>query len=407
MDNQRKDYLWNTVGTSANAFISLLLLIAVTRINGIFESGVFSFCFSYAILFFTIGLYGGRIYQVSDVRGEFKNRTYILLKLITSAAMLITALIFIFVNGYDRERTLLLLSLVAYKILDAIADPLYGVMQRKGCLYFAGISMTLKAVVGFAAFLAVDIATKDILLASICLLASNALFIAFYDIPHTRRLEKIGWLIYDDMKHSIVLLRTSIYIFLFALLTNLLINIPRYFVDVHHPGDLGWFGIVIMPATLLNLFVTFVIQPKLVSLSERFAAAEYESFNKTVTKLILVSLGFGVIAILATWLIGCPVLSFIYAVDLYPYRFGLTLVVFAGTINTMTMIYSNILSIMRRFKIQLINYLAAAASIFVAGAFLIENDSVDGAIMAFVIANVVQAVLFFFSYQAVFRQYRR
>ena len=407
MDNQRKDYLWNTIGTSANAFISLLLLIAVTRVNGIIESGIFSFCFSFAILFFTIGLYGGRIYQVSDVSSEFESRTYILLKFITSAAMFVTALVFIIVNGYDREHVILLLSLVVYKILDAVADPLYGVMQRREHLHFAGISMTLKAAIGFIAFLAVDIATKDILWASLCLLAANAIFIIVYDIPHTRQLEKVGRFVRSDLKYSLKLLRTSIYVFLFALMTNLLINIPRYFVYVHHPKDLGWFGIVIMPATLLNLFVTFIIQPKLVSLSERFAALEYSSFNKTVTKLILLALGFGVIAIIATWLIGCPVLSFIYAVDLYPYRIGLTLVVLAGTINTMTMIYSNILSVMRRFKIQLINYLAATASIFAAVAILVANNSVDGAINAFVIANIVQAVLFFISYQVIFRKYRK
>ena len=401
----RKDYVWNTIGTSAVAFISLLLLIAVTRINGLDAAGVFSFCFSFAILFFMIGLFGGRIYQVSDVRGEFESRSYILLKFITSAAMLLTTVIFILANGYDRERVLLLLSLVVYKILDAIADPLYGVMQRQGRLYYAGISMTLKAVIGFVAFVLVNLITYDLLLSSLCLLAANAIFIVVYDIPHVRKLEKIGRMSRDSLKPTFTLLKASVYIFAFALFANLLVNIPRYFVDLHFPYYIvGLFGIIIMLATMLNLFVTFVIQPKLVSLSDRFAAAEYASFNRTVTKLILISLVFGVIAIVVTWLIGAPVLSFIYTEDLMPYRLSLTLVVVAGTINTITMIYSNMLSIMRRFKIQLVNFLIATGSIFAASAVFIASDSVDGAIMAFLIANAVQAVLFFISYQVIFRK---
>jgi len=408
MSNLRKDYIWNTIGTSAIAFISLLLLIAVTRINGIEDAGIFSFCFSFAMLFFMIGLYGGRIYQVSDVSGEFESKTYIYLKFISSAAMLIAAVVFILANDYDRDRVILLLSIVIYKILDAIADPLYGVMQRQGRLYYAGISMTLKAVIGFVAFLAVNLATHNLIVASYCLIAANLIFIAVYDIPRVRRLEKIGLLPFGNLKPTLSLLKASVFIFAFALFANLLVNIPRYFVDIYHNDEaLGWFGIVIMLATMLNLFVTFVIQPKIVSLSERFADGEYASFNRTVGKIILISLAFGAIAIAVTWLIGVPVLSFIYTKDLAPFRVALTLVVVAGTINTVTMIYSNILSVMRRFKIQMVNFLIGTASVVAASAVFIATRSVDGAVMAFLIANAIQAVLFFISYQVIFRKVSR
>ena len=404
----RKDYFWNTLGTSANAFISLLLSIAVTRINGIEVQGIFTLCFSFSILFFTIGLYGGRIYQVSDVIGEFENRTYIYLKFITSIAMFVTAVVFAILSGFDETRAALLLSLVVYKLLDAIADPLYGVMQRNGRLYFAGISMTIKAVVGFIAFVVVNLATHNVFLASLCLLGANLLFIAVYDIPHVRRLEKIGRLFEGNLKPSLILLRASVYIFAFSLLANLLLNVPRYFMDVFHSAAfLGFFNIVIMPASMMSLFVMFVIQPKLVPLSEHFAAAEYTSFGKTVSRMILISLGFGVIAIAAAWFIGVPVLSFIYNVDLSPFRAALTLAVLAGTINTISMIYSNVLTIMRRFKIQLFNYLVATAGLFAACLTFIEGGSVDGAIRAFLIANAIQAVLFLITYSIIFRRVKK
>ena len=400
----KKDYFWNTLGTSANAFISLLLSIAVTRINGLEVQGLFTLFFSFAILFFTIGLYGGRIYQVSDVIGEFESKTYIYLKFITSAMMFVSAFVFALLSGYDGERIALLLSLVIYKILDAIADPLYGIMQRNGRLYLSGISMTLKAVLGFIAFIAVNLATLNVFLSSLCLLGANLLFIAIFDIPHVRKLEKIGHLFKGTMKPSLILLRASAYIFAFALLANLLVNIPRYFMDVFHTGvPLGFFNIVIMPATMMNLFVTFVIQPKLVPLSETFAAEKYDAFNKTVKKLIFVSLGFGILAIVVAWLVGVPVLSFIYNEDISQFRLGLTLAVLGGTVNTVTMICSNILSIMRRFKIQLFNYLVATAGVIAASLTFIATRSVDGAVYAFLIANAIQAVLFFITYQVVFR----
>ena len=406
--NIKKDYFWNSLGTSANSFISLLLSIAVTRINGIETQGIFTLCFSFAILFFTIGLYGGRIYQVSDVIGEFENRTYIYLKFITSAMMLVTAVVFALLSGYDEMRFSLLLSLVVYKILDAIADPLYGVMQRYGRLYLAGISMTLKAVIGFVAFLVINIGTHNVFWASLALLGANLIFIAIFDIPHVNKLEKITGLFSNNLKPSLILLRAAVYIFAFSLLASLLINVPRYFMDTYHTEELlGFFNIVIMPASIMNLFVTFIIQPKLVPLSERFASLEYESFNKTVSKLLILSFGFGIVAIAAAWFLGIPVLSFIYDVDLSPFRISLTIAVVAGTFYTVTMIYSNVLSIMRRFKIQLFNYLVSTAGLFVACIAFIDSGSVGGAIQAFFIANVIQAVLFFITYQVIYRKLKK
>ena len=400
----RKDYLWNAIGASANSFISLLLLIVVTRVNGIEDYGMFSFAWGYTIIFFTIGLYGGRIYQVSDVQNEFQSRAYISLKFLTSVFMFAAAVVFILWNGYGADRAALLLSLTVYKILDAVADPLYGVLQRRSGLWLAGISMTLKAAIGFAAFTAVLVETHNMLFASFCLIAANLLFILCWDLPKMRAREAVGNVLSGNLKPSLLLLKRSTWIFSFALLTQLLPNIPRYFVDIEHQRELGAFGIVIMPATLLNLFVTFLIFPRLVGLSETFAAGGYVRFSRSVSKLLLASIGFGFFAIVVTWLIGAPVLSFILNVDLYPYRAAMTLAVAGGTLNTVTMICSNILSVMRRFPPQLFAYLAAVIVCFAASIPLVSASAVWGGVLAFVIANAVQAAAFFIIYRAALRR---
>ena len=65
----RKDYFWNTLGALLQSALSPLLLIVVTRVNGIDDSGIFSFAFSVAIIFWALGMWGGRTYQVSDTKG--------------------------------------------------------------------------------------------------------------------------------------------------------------------------------------------------------------------------------------------------------------------------------------------------------------------------------------------------
>ena len=62
-------------------------------------------------------------------------------------------------NGYNATKTGLIMILVAFKILESIADSLYGVLQIHRKLYIAGISLTMKAILGFGVFIVVDIVT--------------------------------------------------------------------------------------------------------------------------------------------------------------------------------------------------------------------------------------------------------
>ena len=62
----RKNFIWNLVGTTFNAFNSLFYMIIVTRINGIKNAGIFSIAFATACILYIIGIYAGRIYQVTE-----------------------------------------------------------------------------------------------------------------------------------------------------------------------------------------------------------------------------------------------------------------------------------------------------------------------------------------------------
>ena len=46
MDINKKNYIWNTIGSTLFSFNSLFLAIIVTRINGIANAGILSLVFS-------------------------------------------------------------------------------------------------------------------------------------------------------------------------------------------------------------------------------------------------------------------------------------------------------------------------------------------------------------------------
>ncbi len=95
----------------------------------------------------------------------------------------------IIANGYDSMRAGLIISLVVFKIIEAIADPFYGIMQAHGKLYLAGMSMTIKTVASVVFFVIVDILTGNLILSSLCFVVVNALFLVFFDIPRAKKCE--------------------------------------------------------------------------------------------------------------------------------------------------------------------------------------------------------------------------
>ena len=192
MRSQKKDYIWNSLGSLLQSAISPILLIVITRLNGIEDSGLFSFAMSISIVFWAVSLWGGRTYQVSDVKREFSSGGYIAVRFVASLVVAISAIVFCILNGYNTIKTGLIMILVGFKILESIADSLYGILQIHGRLYIAGISLTMKSVFGFGIFMLVDILTKNIIYGVLAILLVNLLIIIFYDIPWMRRVENVA-----------------------------------------------------------------------------------------------------------------------------------------------------------------------------------------------------------------------
>ena len=74
--NDRKNFIWNTIGLTLYAIVSLILLIIVKRINGMDTAGVFTYAFSLSSLLFYVSLYYSRVYQIANYDGnKNKNNT--------------------------------------------------------------------------------------------------------------------------------------------------------------------------------------------------------------------------------------------------------------------------------------------------------------------------------------------
>lgn len=398
MQAQKKDYIWNSIGSFLQSAISPILLIVITRLNGVGDSGLFSFAMSLSVVFWAISLWGGRTYQVSDVKKEFSSGDYIVVRFISSLIVAVFSISFCILSGYDLIKTELIMVLVSFKILESIADSMYGVLQIHNRLYIVGISLTMKSVFGFMLFTLVDILTKNIVYGALSIFIVNIAVVIFYDIPWMKHVESVGLTKKNIMQAGKIMKKTA-EVFVVVFLTMFSLNIPRYFLDKYHYDQIGYFGIMAMPITLLTLFISFVLQPNVVNLSELLKKKKIKEFTKIVSKIDFITFTLGILFVVSSYLIGVWALNTVFGIDINNFRIDLTIMVIGAVANAFVSIYVNLLIILRRFKGQFYTLLVTNILAVILSVYLIDRLAMLGSVLVFMIISFLQAIILLFIYK--------
>lgn len=391
----KKDYMWNTLGVLLQNALSPLLLIVVAQINNSFDVGLFSFAFSVSIIFWAISMWGGRTYQVSDIHQKFSNTSYVFVRVILGAVVLIGAVLFCVGNGYDVYKTFLLILLTIYKIIESVVDSLYGILQVRGRLYIVGISLVLKAILSLAAFLICDLLTKNIVYSTACMIIPLVVTVLMYDIPQLKHIgigrpKDINWRQARRQSYEILLVCAPVFIASFLAMFSL--NIPRYFIDTYHASQNVYFGIMAMPITLVLLLMTFILQPNIVRISKFLDKGSFTDAEKIIKIIIITTGAIGCFVLLGTWLVGVEALKLVFGIDFLENKINLMVMVMGGVVNAGVAVFINLLTILRSFREQVIIQVATNGLLILASIITIPTGGLTVSIWLFFATTVVQYI---------------
>ncbi len=394
--NLRKNFIWNTIGSTASAFVSLFYMMIATRLNGIDDAGIFSFAFSTAAILLVIGTYSGRTFQVTDKNKKTSDSDYFYLKILTCAVMFIAGLVFCLMRRYNGEKFIIIMFLTVARIIEAMAEYAYAVIQKKDRLYQVGRSMLMKSVGGLVGFFIIDYFTRNITLSCAMVIIANLLIMIFYDFP---RVFKTGFRL-EGLRGERVwyLLRIGFFTFGFTFLNFYIVNAARYALDsVTSDSAQTIYGIIAMPASVIALIGQYLIQPFLTSF-KKFFASDAAKFQGLVLRLCLAIFGIGMVCVLAAWLLGIPVLELLYAIELDGNLLSLIMIIIGGLFNALVSIISAALVTMRRTSDQFWIYCAASLAAFALSQILVTASGVLGACLSYMFSMM----LLFCMYAGVF-----
>lgn len=400
LDINKKNFIWNIIGTTFNAFNSLFFMIVVTRINGMKESGIFTMAFSLACLFCIIGGYEGRVYQVTDVKHQFSEKEYILHRYITCFLTIFVVILYMLIKNYDSHRTIITMLLCLTKLLEVLADVYYSILQKNNKLFIVGKSLFYKSLLSVLSFFLVDLFTNNLVYSCFSLVLIWLIIFLLYDYPNCHNLyikeNK------PNLKNVLKIFKYGFFAFAVLFLANYLVNAPKYALDTRVDSSLqAVFGIVLLPATFLSLAAQYLIQPVLNRIAMLFNSGNISEFKRTVRIILIVILCFGLFCIILAYFFGIPVLNLLYGVQIDLYKKDLCLIVLGAVFYSCSTFYSAVLTTMRYTFIQFITSVVCSIFGFILSPLLIECFGIFGASFSYFLIMSLQFIIYLISYHVI------
>lgn len=384
----KKNFIWNVIGSVVNSFTSLFYMIIVTRINGINDAGIFSFAFAFVCFAQVIANYAGRSYQVTNNDKSITYSDFIYSRFLTCFFMFVFCLIFIFFKNYDIYKNIIIIILCSLKLIESIGDAYYGILQSEDKLYKVGISLFVKGITSVLLFFTIDLITKNMIFACISTLLINIIITLLYDIKQSHKCNfKLQQINKINIKKILI---GGFFVFIFTFLIQYLLNASKYAIDSFLSDNYQTiFGIIIMPATLMALCSQFLVQPFLTTITKLLKQKEIKSLIGLTIKICFILFALGCLALLICYLIGIPILQLIYGIELNKYKYSLLIIIAGSTFYGITYILSTILIAMRKNLIQAIILAIISVTTYFLSNYLVQTNGVFGASLSYIITMVI------------------
>ena len=380
--SEKKNFVFNMLGSLTNAAVSVILLVVVSHIAGGKAAGVFSLAYSTAQMMYTICVFEMRNIQVTDAKREFSFSSVTSFRIVTIAAAWMFFAVFVFARGYSGEKLYVMGVLVIYMSLLSLSDLFQGNMHLNGYLSLAGLSLAIEVALAAIAFTATLVITKNLLISVTAMIAIVVLWMFLYDIPFNNNFKKIKPVFKFSEQKRIFL--CAVPLFLSSFMHQYIFNSPKYAIDsVLTETDQSHYGYLVMPVFCINLLSIFVFRPQLITLSKNWADKQIVSFKKTVTKLFVWVAVVTVAALVGGYVLGLPVLELLYGADLSGKRPIFMVLLLAGGFSAASTLTLTLFTTMRKQKLCLIAYAATMLFAITMPKTLVKSMGLMGAAVSY------------------------
>lgn len=399
----KENTLWYTMGTMCSSATSFLLMIYVTRILGVDEAGVFSISYSVGQLMLSIGWFGTRQFQVSDINEEFKFSDYFSLKIFMTIIMMVGCLIYSVFLHFNTYKMLVTFLYCLFLICDVFADLFSARFQQVNKLFLSGISYIIRILGYNLVILFSLLCFKNLIVAIVLAMIYSALELTFFDLQLIKRISQIKMEFHLDK--IIQLIKNCFPLFISSFLTTFIVNVPKNAIELNFDSSVQtYYNIIFMPSYIINLFCMFIFVPLYTSIANTWLNSTKDKFINTVVKLMAFDVLLSFVVFVGCYFLGIPLLELVYGVDLQSVKSSFLILIIAGCFTSMNSILSYIFTVVRRQRFMIYIYVVAMVLAQISVKTLTLNYGIFGASLDYLIGIASITVMFIIGLVLVLRK---
>ena len=407
------------------AFQSVIMLMVLTRVCDLVVAGIFTLAFANANLFLTVGNYGMRNFQASDVRPQFTFNTYAKSRVLTSMAMLVGSFVFLAFSaisvGYSLEKIVVIVLMTLFKLVDTVEDVFGGNFQQHGRLDIGGRLQTGRVGTTLIVFCVCVVFSQSLIVSlSIAtvytlafLLIGLFLIRKYFGLPVKDNGSSLGraeGIVVGGSRSAAsssikLLLKVCFPLFLAAFLLFYVGNAPKYAIDaIMNDVAQAQYGFIAMPVFIVSLLAQFVYMPLIEPLSEKWIHRDYSMFMREFAVQIGIVLLITIVCDVAAFFFGIPILSWLYATDLKPFLIELIILVSGGGFLALASLFTMGITIMRKQRKLVWGYVSVALVALLISNPCVQAWGITGASWSYFLCMLALAVWFGVVFYTSFKQ---
>ena len=342
--------IFYTVGSMGYYFLIWLLSVLVVRISGYEAAGVFSVCMSVTSAPAVVALYNMRSFQVSDINGEYANRTYLNSRFVAFALSMLFCLGMVLFYGYDTRKGLIILAYMVVKGVEGVADVYYGIEQLWNRLDLSGISLMIRGVAASGAFVAALAITDDMFWAMLVMALASVAVVLIVDVPLRKKYEGI----YQPEQKNIVggsvwkLMAICTPLCIVGVLNNMTYTVPKIYLESFHGSEImGYYASIASPTVVVQLVAQTLFAPVIPGLTEQYQQGHKKTFLGMIGKFAALAAGLTLVCVVGAHFLGEFVLVLLYGEDIRPYTYLFVPVIFVAVSAAVSSVLMYICTLLR------------------------------------------------------------
>ena len=389
----KKAFLWNMLGSGMNAAMTMILTVVAAQVVGSEASGTLNLAFGLAFIFYCIGTFETRAYQVTDRNGRFGFNAYLSMRCLTCLVGIVCSLIYVFVLGYTGDKLQVVVSICLFKMCEALSDIFQGLFQSHDRMDLAGKTMFFHSLLATVVYAAVLLLTRSSAFGAVSMLAVSVVLVLVYDLRIARRfINRIRLRISMTSLRSIAsecwtMAASSIMVIYVT-------NAEKLVIDQYMPPMQPVWTALFMPAAFINLFAQFAFKPMLTGMADTWNSGNKQVFRRTCSRLIGGIGVFSLIVIAAGCWLGIPLLEVLYGIPLREHTVSFAVILLGGGFNALGVFLWHVLIIIRRQRRAVIGDVVAFAFALLGVPLLVKAYGVIGAATGYLSCMALRTALF-------------